>query len=358
MKKSDKLARKTRKMIAKNLIVLATLAVVAFAGVMSWFTQNTRAIADGINVETKVEDGLEFYIMPPSDSDQYAAIKSRFKDNAKWNSKNPNETPRRTTWHTSSEGAIFDFTEQEFKFMEGLFLCEVTSDGTVFQVPKLMQYDEVAYVDTTQDFDVATPNDEYLSFDLYFRSDTAQSGHDVLMQSDSSITPLTTLSEPSYANASDNPAVKDAAIGAVRMAVYNGNTCEVLWIPGPYVYYNGSNDTLYTGLTSSDYSNKGAAYYDGTGISLRSNEGTDTHAYYSDKDHRSVVSPTAQNSPIVAGSTLGSDTSVLTLDSYDSVDGYYYGHIRVNLWIEGEDAEARLAFVGGKFSMSLNFKMT
>ena len=110
MKKSDKLARKTRKMIAKNLIVLATLAVVAFAGVMSWFTQNTRAIADGINVETKVEDGLEFYIMPPSDSDQYAAIKSRFKDNAKWNSKNPNETPRRTTWHTSSEGAIFDFT--------------------------------------------------------------------------------------------------------------------------------------------------------------------------------------------------------------------------------------------------------
>ena len=82
MKKSDKLARKTRKMIAKNLIVLATLAVVAFAGVMSWFTQNTRAIADGINVETKVEDGLEFYIMPPSDSDQYAAIKSRFKDNA------------------------------------------------------------------------------------------------------------------------------------------------------------------------------------------------------------------------------------------------------------------------------------
>ena len=50
MKKSDKLARKTRKMIAKNLIVLAALAAVAFVGVASWFTQNTRAIADGINV--------------------------------------------------------------------------------------------------------------------------------------------------------------------------------------------------------------------------------------------------------------------------------------------------------------------
>ena len=355
MKKSEKLARKTRKMIAKNLIVLATLAVVAFAGVMSWLTKNTTVTASGIHAETKVGDGLEFYIMPPSSSDQYAAINSRLADNATWNQNNPNETPRRTTWHTNTDGATFDFSEQEFKFMEGLFLCEVTSDGTVFQVPKLMQYDDVAYVDTTQDFDVATPNDEYLSFDLYFRSDTAQSGRGVSIESTSSITPGQTYAA---ATVSDplNHDYKDAAIGAVRMSVQNmgaNGQREVLWLPGPYVYYNGLTDVLYTGVTS--YSNKGAVYYNGSALALRQNEGTNDHTYYASKSTRQIISSNA--SGMFVGSTLGSDSTVLNLTTYDSTNGYYYGHIRVNLWIEGEDAEARLAFVGGQFDMSLDFEL-
>lgn len=353
MKKSEELSRKTRKMIAKNLIVLAVLATVAFAGVTSWFTQKTTATASGVSVSTQVADGLEFYIMPPSDNDQYAAINTRLAANAAYNTENPNATQKRATWHTSSDQEVlFDPSDEEFKFMESLFLCETTSNGLTFNIPKLLQYDEVAYVDTTQSFDAATPNDEYMSFDLYFRSQTTQNDHDVVLQSNSSITPLTTLSGI-YNNASENSAIKDAAIGAVRMAVYNNTAREVLWIPGPYVYYNGVNDTLYTGLT--DFSNKGAAYYNGSAIELRNDEGTDDHAYYSSPSSRQVISHTAANT--FAGSTLGTDTSVLTLATHDSANGYYYGHIRVNLWLEGEDAEARVAFVGGRFSMALNFKM-
>ena len=366
MKKSDKLARKTRKMIAKNLIVLAVLAVVAFAGVVSWFTQNQTATASGVSVVTQVADGLEFYIMPPSDTDQYNAINTRLAANAAFNTLNPNETPRQATWHTSSDGSVlFDTTDQEFKFMESLFLCETTSDGYTFNIPKLMQYDEVAYVDTDQSFDDATANDEYLSFDLYFRSDTTLNNHDVVLQSDSSITANSSFvnTDHTYNNASDNPDLKDAAIGAVRMSVYNVNTREVLWIPGPHVYYDGVADTLQTGLTSSQYSNKGPAYYTGSAIALRSGEGTNDHAYYSAPSTRQMIMNDATN--MFAGSTLGRDQEVVTLNQFkdtnnDNVpdDGYYYGHIRVNLWIEGEDAEARLAFVGGKFSMNLNFKMT
>ena len=359
MKKSDKLARKTRKMIAKNLIVLAVLAVVAFAGVVSWFTQNTTATASGVVVKTQVSDGLEFYIMPPSAQDQYADINNRLATNR--NSNNG----ERTTWHTSSDGdVLFDTSSQEFKFMEGLFLCETTSDGYTFNIPKLMQYDEVAYVDTTQSFDPATPNDEYLSFDLYFRSDTTLNNHDVVLQSDSSITANSSFvnTADTYNNASDNPDLKDAAIGAVRMSVYNANTRKVLWIPGPHVYYDGVADTLQTGLTSNQYSNKGPAYYTGSAIALRSGEGTNDHAYYSAPSTRQKIMNNATN--MFAGSTLGRDQEVVTLNQFkdtnnDNVpdDGYYYGHIRVNLWIEGEDAEARLAFVGGKFSMALNFGM-
>lgn len=32
---------------------------------------------------------------------------------------------------------------------------------------------------------------------------------------------------------------------------------------------------------------------------------------------------------------------------------YYINHVRCNIWIEGEDAEARLAMVGGKFTANL-----
>ena len=364
MKKSDKLARKTRKMIAKNLIVLAVLATVAFAGVVSWFSNKTTATAGSVSAYTKVGDGLEFYIMPPSAMDQYADINNRLATNR--NSNNG----ERTTWHTSSDGdVLFDTSTQEFKFMEGLFLCETTSDGITFQIPKLVQYDNVAYIDTTQNFDATTANDEYMSFDLYFRCKTTETAYySVNMTSDSSITPSTTYQANSYVGEANYSDKKDAAIGAVRMSVLNmeaNGEREMIWIPGPDVYYNGmpNVDTLTTGLTSSQYANKGAVYYTGNNNSpfaLRSNEGTNTHAYYADKNTRTVVLPTAQNSPIVAGSTLGSDKTVITFNHVvgSGNDRYQYGHIRINLWIEGEDAEARLAFVGGKFSMNLNFKMT
>ena len=72
MKKSDEIRRRTWRMLAKNLIVLAALAVAAVVGVVSWLSQGGSTKADGLSAQTQVEDGLEFYIMPPSDSDQSA----------------------------------------------------------------------------------------------------------------------------------------------------------------------------------------------------------------------------------------------------------------------------------------------
>ncbi|MBR1482495.1 MAG: hypothetical protein IJ598_05945 [Ruminococcus sp.] len=350
MKKSDEIRRKTWRMVAKNLIVLAALAVAAFVGVMSWFTAGgSNSKATGISMSTYTDDGLEFYVMPPSDTDQYEAINQRLHDNALYNQEHPGAN-RRTTWHSSSDGATFDFADQEFKFMEDLFLCEVTGDGTSFKIPKLLQYDNVAYVDTTQDFDTAIANDEYMSFDVYFRSENS---HSVMMVNDTTITPAETYEAAVITNPSDNQK-KDAAIGAVRMAVLNMESSafrEVLWIPAPYVYYNGIDDKLYTGLSTTEYDGKGAVYYNGTGLALRTEEGTNTHAYYRAKDDRQVI-----RSDLFVGRELGSDKNVVTLGN-DAQDGYYYGHIRVNLWIEGEDAEARLAFVGGKFKILLHFML-
>lgn len=368
MKKSDELRRRTRRMIAKNLIVLVALVVVAFVGAYSWFSRTTTASAGSINASTKMNDKLEFYIMPPSDSDQYSAINSRLSDNATWNNDHPSESPRRTEWHHGELN--FDFSDQELKFMDGLFMSEVTGDGSSFNIPKLMQYDNIAYIDTEQPFESATPNDNYMSFDLYFRS---KSNYSIALTNESTIEPVDPNHYLSgahdYSGDANETKMKPGAIGAVRMSILNcesNNERELLWIPAPNVWYNGITDHLYTGLTANgsgnySFSDKGSAYYTGSGIALRTNESTTDHSFYSANNatrttwhnggSQNVKASTAENYRLGSGGS--DDVTVVTLRHQDG--DYRYGHIRVNLWIEGEDAEARLRLVNGKFNMSLYF---
>lgn len=354
-------------MIAKNLIVLVALVVVAFVGAYSWFSRTTTASAGSINASTKMNDKLEFYIMPPSENDQYQAIKDRLSANATWNSENPSESPRRTEWHHGELN--FDFSDQELKFMDGLFMSEVTGDGSSFNIPKLMQFDNVAYIDTEQPFESATPNDNYMSFDLYIRS---KNNYSIALMNNSSIQPVdlnNSLSgQHDYSGDAQEASMKPGAIGAVRMSILNceaSNERELLWIPAPNVWYNGITDHLYTGLTANgsgnySFSDKGSAYYTGSGIALRTNESTTDHSFYSANNatrttwsngDNNVKASTAGNYRLGSGSS--DDVTVVTLTHQDG--DYRYGHIRVNLWIEGEDAEARLRLVNGKFNMSLYF---
>ena len=341
MKKSQNLSRKTWKLLAKNLIILAVLGVVAFVGVMSWFTKSTTATADGISVKTEVTDGLEYYIVAPNDSDQYKNI------NDKLASKN-------LTWHTSK--VTFDFKESEFKFMEDLFLCEVTGDGNTFKIPKLVQYGEIAYVDTTSEFTNAVANENYMSFDIYFRT---KSLHTVTLKSGSTIAPTGKIDPKT------EDGVKNAAIGAVRMSVLNSNKDrQLLWIPGPNVWFDGkANDgegELKT-QTGAGFG-RGSVTYNGSEL-VYTEELTTTHAYYTGSGSSKVRSTIDANGENVIANTagnyqLGKDLSIVTLDQRDATNGYYYGRARINLWVEGEDAEARLKCVGGKFDMTLNFGLS
>lgn len=351
MKKSDELRIQTRRLIAKNLIILVVLAVVAFVGASSWMTDATTADAKGISAKTQVVDGLEYYIMPPADKDQYEDINKRLRDNAAYNEENKNKegfVEKNTSWHKGS--LTFDFKDPEFKFMEDLFLCEVTGDGKTFTIPKLMQYGEIAYVDRDSDFDEAVANENYMSFDIYFRS---QNQHDVEMMSSSSIAPKGIID-------STEEGMKNAAIGAVRMSVLNGNNRELLWIPGPCVWYealyNKGEGRLNTNLTG--FANKGSVYYNGTEL-VYTTEATTDHAYYNNTSKTRTVISDNVTASTANNYKLGKDVVLVSLDNADKANnGYYYGHVRINLWVEGEDSEARLKFVGGKFDMTLQFNLT
>ncbi len=354
MKKSQEISRKTWKMIAKNLIILAVMAVVAFVGVMSWFTQKSTATADGISAKTKMSEKLEFFIMPPSDdktvNDQYDAINTWISTYNTTHSSDTGFVEKK--WHTGE--LTFDFSDPEFKFMEDIFLCETTGNGSAFTIPKLIQYGNIAYVDTTADFETATPNNEYMSFDLYFRS-TQQ--FDVALKSDTEISPSAAI------DASTEDGMKNAAIGAVRLAVLNGSTRELLWIPAPRVWFDGTANqmegtlhTNYTGNPTDTYKPGGNVTYNATNESVMlTNDATNEHWYFNTSKTR-----VKDNGSDVVASTngdyqLGRDISVVRLSNYKQSDGYYFNRIRVNLWIEGEDAESRLKLVGGKFNMKLVF---
>ncbi len=354
MKKSDELRIKTRKMIAKNLIILVALAVVAFVGVFSWFKADPNAHTNNLQIKATAPNGLEYFIVAPSDK----TVATGYNEINTWIS-NYNNLHRLETgfqeksWHQGD--LTIDFSDPEFGFLQDLFLCETTSNGSTFKIPTLIQYGDIAYVDTTADFEDAVANENYMSLDIYFRSKTE---NDVKMLHTSSIAPA---AEPST---DSEDAMKNAAIGAVRMAVYNGNTRELLWIPAPCIWYDGrSNGTLhldYTGSTAGTYKPGGNVTVSNDTVSL-TDDATNEHWYYNASESRvkddgtDLVASTAGDYQLGADSTK--DLSVVTLDNsnYDSVNGYYYNRIRVNLWVEGEDAESRLKFVGGKFNMTLNF---
>ncbi len=366
MKKSDKLRIKTRKMIAKNLIILVALAVVAYVGAFSWFTNHTEADAQGLSITASLPNGLEYFIVAPNDTNTVA---QGYSDINSWistyNTNHGSETGFVAKgWH---EGDLtIDSSDAEFGFLDNLFLCETTSDGKDFKIPKLQQYGEIAYVVNDEAFENATANEQYMSLDIYFRSRAAC---EVKMLYTSSITPTGIPAD------TDDDAMKHAAIGAVRMSVYNGNSRELLWIPGPHVWfdgtYNNGEGKLYVGQTSYP-ANRGNVYYNDSGYALYP-ERTIDHAYYTqtvsgdtvtstriiekDETNNVVASKETGDDEYRLGTAHSNDISVVTLDNtnYDPTGGYYYNRIRVNLWIEGEDAESRLKFVGGNFNLNMNF---
>lgn len=352
MKKSDELRRRTRKLIAKNLIILVALVVVAFVGAYSWFKAEPNAHTNSLSIKATAPNGLEYFIVAPSDKTVAAGYNEINTWISTYNTAHQLETGfQEKSWHQGN--LTLDFSDAEFGFLSDLFLCETTSNGAAFKIPKLIQYGDIAYVDPEGDFDDAVANENYLSFDIYFRSKTV---NDVKLLHTSSLAPA---AEPSNAN---EESMKNAAIGAVRMAIFNGNERELLWIPAPCIWYEGTNaDTLhlnYTGSTAGTFKPGGNVTVSGDTVSL-TGDATNEHWYYNTSKVRvkdsgtDLIASTAGDYQL--GATSTDDLPVVVMDNYNSTDGYYYNRIRLNMWIEGEDAESRLKFVGGKFNMVLNF---
>lgn len=321
MKNSTAPNRKTGRMIAKNLIVLFTVALAGFCGIQAWFTDNRSAEANGIEVECQAPDGIEIAVVG-------------------------HDAPAPTEYTTGN----ITLNKTNCKFLENLQLTEITGDGIDFRKPALIQSGGQAQVDPNADWSDPTANVHYLSFDLYIRS---KSQYNISIGEKSTIKP-----DAPQLTASDGASIKneskygnfsrDAVVGAVRFSVVDYNTApftkKLLWLPAPNIFLDQNGDEY----TLSDDKQSGVSY---------------SHVYYDTKKKKQTVSSAEQDAAFVVNKgfvggkftyELGKNQRIAELTkSKDSTDPYYSAMVTCNMWIEGEDAEARLALVNGKFNVNL-----
>ena len=328
MKNSTAPNRKTGRMIAKNLIVLFTVALAGFCGIQAWFTDKRSAEANGIEVECHAPDGIEIAVVghdaPAPANDKYTV------------------------------GNI-TLNKANFNFLENLQLTEITGDGTFFRKPALIQSGGQAQVDTKAEWSEPTANEHYLSFDLYIRS---KSQYNISIGKKSTIKPdapqLTTQdgtgikNQSKYGNFS-----RDSVVGAVRFSVVDYKSAppskKLLWLPAPNILLTQTDE----GYTLSDDKENGVSY---------------SHVYYDKNKKQQTVSDSKVDNAFVVNNDgfvggkftyeLGQNQNTAQLEkSLDTDTDPYYGDygamVTCNMWIEGEDAEARLALVNGKFKVNL-----
>lgn len=327
MKNSTAPNRKTGRMIAKNLIVLFTVALAGFCGIQAWFTDKSSAEADGINVECQAPDGIEIAVVKHKD-------------------------PAPTEYTTGS----ITLSKDNYPFLKELQLTEITGDGISFSKPALIQSDGKANVNPDGVWSEPKVNVHYLSFDLYIRS---KSQYNIAIGGKSTIKPnapqLTTQDGTGIQNKSKyGNFSRDSVVGAVRFSVVDYNSQptpskKLLWLPAPNIFLDQNDD----GYTLSDNKEEGVSY---------------SHVYYDKNKKRQTVSSTTDDDAFVVNRDgfdvggkftyeLGKDQPIARLEkpsgSGQENNQFFSAMVTCNMWIEGEDEEARLALINGEFKVNL-----
>lgn len=320
MKNSTAPNRKTGRMIAKNLIVLFTVALAGFCGIQAWFTDNRSAKANGIEVECQAPDGIEIAVVGHGD-------------------------PAPTKYTVGN----ITLNKTDYPFLEKLQLTEITGDGTYFSKPSLIQSGGQAHVNPDGEWSEPAANEHYLSFDLYIRS---KSQYNISIGKKSTIKPdapqLTTQDGTGIKNKSKyGNFSRDSVVGAVRFSVVDYKappSKKLLWLPAPNILLKQTTDeyTLSVDMPS------GESY---------------SHVYYDTNRVQHTVSSTDVDKAFVVNNDgfdggkftyeLGQNQNIAQLNKSSENDQFYSAMVTCNMWIEGEDAEARLALVNGKFKVNL-----
>lgn len=301
-------SKRTKKLIIANSFLLVFLLI---GFVFAWFASNYGNYVDGDQVEVIADSALEISL-----------------------------TGEAGTWKSSlllngtGSGQV-DFNNVEFKDITG------SGDGS-FLRPALNQLDGYAEVKSGEAWSTPVLNKDYIKFDLYMRSSDKLN---VYLGDGSTVTP--TSSRLIGANAENKSMFgnfsKDLVVGAVRLGVNDRNGHLFTWIPRPNIYLNAGTSTPisnYTGLIttaakSTDTFTNGNPY---------------VHTYYA---AQGTATTDLDAEMTVTGDIVAESNEQKLVSLTSQSNGYYQDKVTVYIWLEGCDNEARRAFVGGNFKVSL-----
>lgn len=352
--------RQQRSLIIKGIMLLLAFIVMIFAATLAWFAPpDLPAVANGISVSTTTGKYFDMAVGFQSSKNGYQYTMSQYTKNLNLRD-------------------VITANDEHYDVLHDFSPVDITGDGVTFVRPS-MQLKNKDIDRTSNTFTTVTPNKEYISFDMYFRSDEVckvyldedsyVKGAIEVEPGDGNLVNAELLAEGGGRKANEGNFSKDAVVGAVRVSFVNydqfieaedldnlQNEASVLWLPRPDIHLNSTANatlepwTLSTGLTPD---NTVVDRYGTTDKFDGFPADTFTHHYYSyaladdgqmigdiDYDEKKTITDISNKLPVC-------DVN------YKSGD-YYYGKTKVNIWIEGCDAEARRAISGGQFQVNFD----
>lgn len=221
MNTTDNRSRKTKSLLAKNLIILLALVFIVGLSIWAWFTSHAEASASGISVQASVSKGLQVSW-----------------DNINWYD---NLTAMSDAETSDTNGLATNITD-------GSKLKLVTGDGINFFAPDINKRTGNPITnadDSLSGIAVDSASGKYVDVDLYFRSQDAK---DITLSKDSEVSPKSTAERmSSYGNFST-----DYICSTARLAFLNAakDTASFIWAPNSN--YELKESGGYTKLTTTD----------------------------------------------------------------------------------------------------------
>lgn len=359
-------------LMAKGIMVLLSLLVLVFAFTYSWYAPPNKPVdASGVGAYVKAEGDFEyavgFYNSGTAGDYKVTAFSNQ--------SAALNLTSLRAKGQNDSGYSNYDLLH-DYKPID------ITGDGRTLIRPS-MSYGNSSINTTSLDYSVAKPNEQYISFDLYFRSKSqgisVKLGDDSWAKAGAEITSGGSMTGSSATNISNYGSFsKDAIVGAVRVAFINydysteldnmpGNleeyqvdtpqylhdSARFIWLPRSDLHLN-SNDGM-SGWTlsindpasSADKQHKFYNIFKCQPALATGYPSSDTANYHKEE----VYANTVTSDVLEEANQTFSDLSMKFGD-------YYYTKVNVRIWVEGTDAEARRATSGGQFEVNFMFTTT
>lgn len=395
-------------LMAKGIMVLLTLLILVFILTYAWFTPPEELNeAHGISVKTKTGSDFEYAIGFQTSQTGGEYLVTDFTNIGTQELDIEN-------LHVPNKFEDDGVTLRSYNLIYDYSPIDITGDGVNLIRPN-MEYGNWSINTGTNDFSVAEANTQYISFDLIVRSKNPATlslgpkayaigacemgtvnNESVAVPDGSLLTGDSVTRKSDYGDFS-----KDAIVGAVRVAfidfdneddtltadsltqsLQNDQLAEepsLLWVPRPDLYLNNNGRdsepngwSLNTGVVSGDTFDLQSAGLTDTAYS------TYRHQQYNIFNRRLVSENMVPDTSIITNTEQYvhvsskdsedneyhlNDTVELTSLSYPKtvVENnqnvtYYYGKVRVRIWVEGTDSESRRALAGGKFKF--NFDLT